>query len=211
MKNLLNIIVVIFVMCFGGQAVQGDIFIDVQDLVPGNPGQNGVLVGVFASSNAGDALNGFNLPFDVNNDGFQLPPGLTFNASPIQNQNPSFSVAATFSTGPGALYTLLSIDAVVSSVGNPNVTLSSTPIKLFDLAFDIAPLPAIPEGTLVPINLDVNVLYSVAPPVASSVSAGSLLVTAIPESSRLITGALGSIAAVVVLVSTYRRRRVATV
>ena len=155
------------------------------------------LVGVFASSNSGDVISGFNLPFDYNNDGFvdrngdgvgDLPAGFSLGGPLVRNalypNNTAFDM-------PQQQDVLANVDGIPTGSG-ANVTLGTTPTRLFDLAINVA--ATVPAGTVLPFEIEVpaapfNVLFNVAGPNAPTVAAptagspvfGSLRVTAVPE------------------------------
>lgn len=168
------------------------IVIDVEDVwVP--PGAGTAYVGVFASSNASDAITGFNFPIDVGNDGNIFPSGFTLNGTPIQNVIPGYGAVMTFNTTQNVSF---NIDGIVNIGFATNVTLTSTPVRLFDIVVNYG--PAVLGGTSVPVIVDSNTANNGGPPVnqfrldttptsaglSATVLAGSI--NAIPEPGVLI-------------------------
>jgi hypothetical protein len=177
--------------------VRGDLVISVEN----ETGIRGTtaFVGVYAYTTASDQLQGFNLPIDVGNDGNGLISGLTFNATPIQNVNPGLTFLG-FNTAENTLVNQNNggIDGIVNadSVSLSGLALSTsptTPTKLFDIALDISPTLIPPGGVTVPISIITDTfplanVYSVTtnPPTNTSVTQGSLVISAVPESASLI-------------------------
>jgi len=178
-------------------SVRGDIFISVEN----ETGIRGTtaLVGVFAYTTAADKILGFNLPIDVDNNGNGLITGLTFNAMPIQNLNAGLFDDG-FSTALNSSVNLNNggIDGVQSATSSAPTglvlsTSSLAPTKLFDIALDISPTLIPPGGVTVPISIITDTfplanVYSVTtnPPASTSVTQGSLVISAVPESAPLI-------------------------
>ena len=190
------------------------------DRVTAIAGQS-ILLGVYASSDSGDEISGFNLPFDYNSDGFvdiqndgfgDLPTGFTFSLVPVSN-------ATYFNTGldrPMPQIQLIGVDTIATGTGD-NILLggSLNPTKLFDLAIEIA--PTVPVGTVVPFQIKVpdqpfTSLFNVAGPnfptvtfpTPGSPAIGSITIVAVPEPSSVIL--LLSVGAASLGVRRWRRR-----
>ena len=191
------------------------------DRVSAIAGQS-ILLGVYASSDSGDVISGFNLPFDYNSDGFvdiqndgfgDLPTGFTLSLVPVSN-------TAYFNTGldrPMPQIQLIGVDTIVTGTGD-NVRLGNSlnPTKLFDLALEIA--PTVPVGTVVPFQIKVpnqpfTSLFNVAGPnfptvtfpTPGSPATGSITIVAVPEPSSVIL--LLSVGAASLGVRKWRRRQ----
>ena len=133
-----------------GQAAVA-ISIDNVNVLPGGT----ATVGVYIASTSADVLTGFNLPLDINNDGFvdantdlvsDLPIGFAFGV-------PAFTSALYADTGldrPFPQMLLYDIDAIPTGSG-VDVALSMTPTKLFDLVFNVD--VSVPVGTVVPLQI----------------------------------------------------------
>lgn len=127
------------------------ISIDKVEVLPGGT----ATVGVYIASNSGDVLTGFNLPLDINNDGFvdsnldlksDLPTGFTYGTPALTN-------ALYTDSGldmPFQQVRLYNIDAIPTGSG-ADTPLSVTPTKLFDLVFNVA--VSVPVGTVVPLEI----------------------------------------------------------
>lgn len=164
------------------------------------PAGTTALVGVYASSDTGDVISGFNLPLDINSDGFldsnsdligDLPPGFTLASPPIANavyNNTGFDT-------PQPQIGLIDADAIPTGSGT-NITLSTTPQKLFDLVFEVA--ASVPAGTRMPLEIFVpasplSALFNVAgpnrptinSPVLGQPSLGSITVV-VPEPANIV-------------------------
>jgi hypothetical protein len=155
------------------------------------------VVGVYASSNDGDIISGFNLPLDINDDGMEaLPTGFTLNGS-------GFSNAVYANTGLDTLepqITLINVDSIPTGSGT-NIMLSTTPTLLFDLDVNVA--GSVAAGTVVPLEIEVpaspySPLFNVAGPDTPTVAApvigtpvdGSITVVAVPEPAAILPVAL---------------------
>jgi hypothetical protein len=144
--------------------------------ISGAPGET-VLLPVFASSNSGDVISGFNLPLDVGLDGNALV-NLALADAPIQNAlYASTSLNSNFNAVVGT-------DGVANGDGG-NVTLSSSPLKLFDLALEISPsvssaisIPASIKHPTTPVNL--FTLAGPGTPTIASINAGVINVIVEP-------------------------------
>ena len=154
------------------------------------------LVSVFASSTTGDVISGFNLPLDYNNDGYvdrngdgvgDLPAGFALDAVPTRNA----VYADTGFDTPQPQISLIGADGIPTGSGG-NLTLTATPLKLFDLAIDVA--ATVPAGTVLPLDIFVPAdpfgpLFNVAGPNDPAVIApqagtpvfGSVTVVGVPE------------------------------
>ncbi len=168
------------------------------------PGET-VLIGVYASSNIGDIISGFNLPMDFNVDGFvdvandgisDLPSGFALNAFPLRNQ----IYANTGLDRPQPQLTLIAVDAIPTGSGN-NVVLGPNPTKLFDIAVNVSGLAKAGDTMPIVIKLPdapLSSLFNVAGPNNPSVAlfspgiiaAGSI--TVVPEPATLGLVALGA-------------------
>lgn len=171
------------------------IFVHVDDVVV--PGKSTAIVGVYASSDSGDVISGFNLPLDINNDGFidgdgdnksDLPSGFSLGSPSLRNvmyTNTAFDM-------PQPQIGLIEVDGIPTGSG-ANVMLSTVRTKLFDLAVDVA--SGVPPGTRLPLRIIVPIspfqsLFNIAGPNSPVSSApeqgvpvsGSITV-AIPEPS----------------------------
>jgi hypothetical protein len=114
------------------------------------PAGTEAIVGVYASSNSGDVMSGFNLPLDINDDGTApLPTGFTLNGSGFTNA----LYANTALDTPMPQITLINVDSIPTGSG-ANTTLSATPTLLFDLAVNVA--GSVPAGTVVPLEIEVT-------------------------------------------------------
>lgn len=108
------------------------------------------LVAVFATSDMGNNISGFNLPLDVGADGKKaLPVGFTYHSPPILNalfNNTALDL-------PEPQITIANVDAIPSGFvqANQAVILSQVPTKLFDLVIDVG--SGVPAGTVVPIYI----------------------------------------------------------
>lgn len=111
--------------------------------VAAQPGQTAV-VGVFATSNSGESLAGFNLPFDLGANGMGLPTGFALNANPLRDKVwPTVNVNVTRNA-------LVGIDGIVNGDG-ANIPLSTAPLRLFSLAIDVS--PTVMPGTMLPLTI----------------------------------------------------------
>ncbi len=167
------------------------------------------IVGVYAASNSNDVISGFNLPFDINDDGYTagiLPAGFTLDANDLRNK----LFANTGLDTPQPQITLINVDSIPTGSGS-NVQLSSTPTLLFDLAFDVA--ATVPVGTVMPMEIEVpnspfQTLFDVAGPGSPTVAGptnGSPVygsITVIPEPA---TFAMASLPAFWLSTRRYRR------
>ena len=163
------------------------------------PSGSVAIVGVYASSNSSDVISGFNLPLDVNDDGFTagiLPAGFKLDANDLRNS----IYANTGLDTPQPQITLINVDYIATGSGG-NVQLSSVPSLLFDLALDVA--GTVPVGTRVPLEIEVpnapfQTLFDVAGPGSPVTSApttgspvyGSITVTSVPEPAGIALAAL---------------------
>ena len=149
-----------------------DVVISIQNVsvFPGNT----ALVGVFASSDAGNVISGFNLPMDFNSDGLlALPSGFVQNATPVQN-----ALYANTALDTPASIIPANVDWIPTGSGS-NATLGtdfSTLTKLFDLAIDVG--GSVPTGTVVPIEIRIPAaplqsLFNIAGPSSPTVAAPS--------------------------------------
>lgn len=197
------------------ESVNADVIFTVvgSPVTAGNSGS----VTIFASSNSGgEALSGFNLPFDVGGNGVPgigpgfggngLGPDISLNASLVQNEYDGDAVNRT-----GAMVANLApssftgadfqIDFTPSVAQIVNLT--GTAIPLFDLVFDVgagAGTGPVPVSLLTGTNFNVGPgAYGGTPGAAVT---GNLAVTAVPEpgSATLIALAFGA-------TSLVRRRR----
>ncbi len=175
------------------------------------PAGSPALVGVFAASTTGDVISGFNLPTDINDDGFvsngtgttasKLPAGFALDATPTPN-------AVYVNTGfdqPYPQIALINVDGIATGSGN-NITLTATPTLLYDLAIDVG--RTVTGGTVVPLEIEVpaapfSPLFDVAGPNTPTVTApaagapvfGSITVTAaVPEPSAACLLAVSAVA-----------------
>ena len=159
-----------------------------------------VLLGVYASSNSGDVISGFNLPLDYNSDGFvdqqldrigDLPAGFSLDLIPIRNS----IFANTGLDRPFPQTLLFAVDSIPSGSG-VNTTLSDIPTKLFDLVIDTDPSLAV--GTVLPFQIKIpanpfesgfNVAGPNTPtvvlPAIGSPALGSITIVAVPEPSGI--------------------------
>ena len=186
------------------------------------PAGSPALVGVFAASTTGDVISGFNLPTDINDDGFvssgtgtttgKLPTGFTLDATPTQNDvyvNTGFDM-------PYPQIALINVDGIATGSGN-NITLSATPTLLYDLVVDVS--KTVTAGTVVPLEIEVPAapfapLFDVAGPSTPVVTApaagapvfGSITVTAVPEPSAVWLLVLAGAASILHRRSTRRLR-----
>lgn len=165
------------------------------------------LVGVFASSNMGDNISGFNLPLDIGADGKRpLPTGFTFRVPPLSNllfSNTGFNM-------PEPQITIANVDAIPSGFvqANQAVTLSAVPTKLFDIVIDVG--PGVPVGTVVPIHIlrDSLGLFNVTSPNGGIVSVPGVgtpaigSITVVPE-----PGSLAQIGTIALLIGAWFRSR----
>ena len=172
------------------------------DRVTAVAGQS-ILLGVYASSDSGDEISGFNLPFDYNSDGFvdiqndgfgDLPTGFTFSVMPVSN-------ATYLNTGldrPKPQIQLVDVDTIVTGTGD-NIRLgdSLNPTRLFNLVIESS--STVPVGTVVPFQIKVpdqpfTSLFNVAGPnvprvtfpTPGSPATGSITIVAVPEPSSVI-------------------------
>jgi hypothetical protein len=189
------------------RAVQGAVIISIDHVDV--PASSVALVGVYASSNSNDVISGFDLPLDINDDGYTagiLPAGFKLDPSDVRN-------AIYGNTGldmPQPQTTLINVDGIAVGSG-ANEQLTSTPTLLFDLAFDVA--DTVPDGTSLPLEIEVpnapfQSLFDVAGPNSPAVAAptnGSPVygsITVVPEAGGI---GLASIAALYFCFSRVRR------
>ncbi|EMI27014.1 signal peptide protein [Rhodopirellula europaea SH398] len=159
--------------------------------------------GVFASSDAGDTLNAFNLPIDFGINGhdgpllplgvLDLPAGFAFNSVVA---DPGLGGAVNI-TGDAALPPIFTqnYDGVFNSSGL-SLALGTGQTRLFDVLIDVTAAPgavlpiAITDDVGPPTNPTVSGPFSVtlngdpalnAGDVGYSLNAGSITVTAVPE------------------------------
>ena len=207
-------------LVFGPSASRGAVILSVDD-VSVAPGETAV-VGVYASSTASDVISAFNLPFDFNNDGFidannddvsDLPDGFTLGTPP--------SLAAEYSVGldrPMPQVELIGADVIVNTNNVHDVTLSATPLKLFDIVFEVD--AGVAPGTVVPLRLFVpdapfaglfrvsgaagsSAAADVVAPTAGAPVFGSI--TVVPEPA----GIAGGVGIAMILLTRRSRRRAA--
>lgn len=109
---------------------RGDIVFDLEDVFV-TPGQQAV-VGVFVSGSGGEGLDSFDLPIEIGNDQYGLPLGIT--GYMVVKRNSFATIATTNSSGPPNTDPpfIKNFEAVFSDSG-PTITLTSTPLRLFDL------------------------------------------------------------------------------
>lgn len=161
-----------------------------------------ILLGVYASSETGDVISGYNLPFDYNSDGFvdvqndgigDLPLGFTLAPSPLT----SISYANAGLDQPFPQLQLVGTDAIVTGTGSDIVLGNSlNPTKLFDLV--VVTDPSVAAGTVVTFQIKVPEapfasLFNVAGPSSPSVLSpsqgvpvvGSITIVAVPEPSSI--------------------------
>lgn len=170
------------------------------------PAGTTAVVGVYAASDNGDVISGFNLPLDINSDGFidsnsdnvsDLPNGFSFASPALQN----LRYANTGFDMPQPQIGLIEVDGIPTGSG-ADVLLSSTPTRLFELHVSVA--PSVPPGTTVPLQIIVpnspfQSLFNVAGPNGPTVLAplagqpvlGSI--TIIPEPSSQLAVLSGAI------------------
>ncbi len=187
---------------------RADVILSI-DNVTVAPGQTAV-VGVYAASDSGDILTGFNLPLDFNNDGpSPLIAGFSFGTPTLSNilyANTNFDIPASAA--------LAQVDAIPTGSG-ASITLSAIPTKLFDLRINVAPFVA--QGTVVPISIEVpqaplSSLFNIAGfadgniggprpdvllPTLGVPALGSITVSVVPEPSTLGIAALSAIGVLV--------------
>jgi hypothetical protein len=138
------------------------------------PGQTAV-VGVFATSNSGESLAGFNLPFDLGANGMGLPMGFTLNPDLLRDKVwPTVNVNFMRNA-------LVGIDGIVNGDG-ANILLGTAPLRLFSLAIDVS--PTIESGTILPLAIRTSTapinFFTLAGPsgaLAASATAGQLMVS----------------------------------
>lgn len=183
-------------LCTGvlATAARAAVTISIDDVVV--PAGTTARVGVYASSDSADVISGFNLPTDVNNDGFvdsdldliaELPEGFTYNASVLQN---SVYADIGYDT-PLAQLLLINVDGIATGSGD-DIQLSAARTKLFELVIDVA--GTVQPGTVVPIQIiappaPFEPLFNVAGPNDPVVAIptpgvpalGSITVSGIPE------------------------------
>lgn len=155
-----------------------------------------VLLGVYASSDSGDVISGFNLPLDYNSDGFvdqqqdrhgDLPAGFSLDAIPIRNA----LFANTGLDQPFPQTLLFNVDSIPTGSG-ANITLSNVPTKLFDLV--IGTDSTLATGTVLPFQIKIPAspfesVFNVAGPnnpivvlpITGSPALGSITIVAVPE------------------------------
>ena len=174
------------------QCSWGDVLFDLED-VNVIPGQQAV-VGVFVSGTASEGLDAYDLPIDLGSDGRGLPGTTSFTGGPLADfaqEVGTFSnvvISSTTGTLPNPL--TQNFDGIFSDNG-PQITLTGTPIRLFNLLIDTT---AGFTGT-VPLNIDAssnpnqfNIVIDGAafdtPGGALSVTGGSI--SAVPEPSAML-------------------------
>ena len=174
---------------------QASVMISLDDVTV--PAGSTALVGVYATSDQGDVMSGFNLPFDINNDGYvdatgdgtsDLPAGFSLNSPPMINMiyaNAGFDL-------PQPQIVLIGVDGIPTGSG-ADANLSGIRTKLFDLSLhvDAAAVPGtrLPLSIIVP-NAPFQALFNiagtnsptVAAPVVGQPVEGSITV-ALPEPS----------------------------
>ena len=161
-----------------------------------------ILLGVYASSETGDSISGFNLPFDYNSDGFvdsqgdgigDLPTGFALAPTPL-----SFRIYSdTALDRPSPQIQLIGADAIATGTGG-DVKLGNSllPTKLFDVVVVVAPNVAV--GTVVPFLIKVpndpfaslfNIAGKDSPtvllPTQGNPATGSITIVAVPEPTSI--------------------------
>lgn len=166
----------------------------------GVPAGTTAAVGVYASSDTADIISGFNLPTDLNRDGFSnglLPDGFSVNPSVLQNaiyNNTGFDT-------PAFQIALIDVDGIATGSGS-NVQLGVAPTLLFRLLIDVG--PNVPVGTVLPLEIEApadpfGALFNVAGPTNPTVAAplvgvpvlGSITVTPEPTAAAFVVAAAG--------------------
>ena len=161
-----------------------------------------ILLGVYASSETGDSISGFNLPFDYNSDGFvdsqgdgigDLPNGFSL-AFPALSH---IIYSNTDLDRPSPQIQLIGADAIATGTGGDiRLGNSLTPTKLFDLVVVVASNVSV--GTVVPFLIKVpndpfaslfNVAGKDAPtvllPTQGNPATGSITIVAVPEPTSI--------------------------
>ena len=167
-----------------------------------------ILLGIYASSDSGDEISGFNLPFDYNSDGFvdvqndqigDLPAGFSLtNIAPSTDAFANAVFANTKLDRPFPQLSLINADFIATGSGD-NIVLGNSlnPMKLFDVTIQVS--PNVPVGTVVPFQIKVpsqpfSSLFLVAGPNSPTVflpvigtpATGSITIVAVPEPSSIV-------------------------
>jgi hypothetical protein len=188
-------------------AARAAIYVDIGDALV-LPGQTAV-IGVYAYTDSGDVLNGFNFPLDINNDGNMFPAGFSYNATPIANE---VITPTTLNLAFNGLVNLpAGIDGMVNAAAGPNIALGtiSSPTKLFDLRIDVS--GSVPLNTAIPVSLLTNTnppvnIFNISGSGSFGGHSNGAIIVAVPEASELIAAASGASLGGLMLVANRRRR-----
>ena len=160
-------------------------------------------VGVFIASLDGDSLVSFNLPVDVGNNGFGMPPGFSFASGDFAQEQNTFGNIIISGTTPLGGTLVQNYDAIFSDGGTFDILLTPTPRRLFNILIDTS--SSLSLGTSIPISFNANSnpqLFNVTTRrilggtvvIPTGSTNGSITITAIPEPASmllLLTSGLG--------------------
>lgn len=188
MRKLGLLVAFAAVAMVGNNSHASDVTI-MADTVTANAGDMGVQVNITATGSK--FLKSTDLAFDFGADGdMVLPNGLTFSGA--VNANPYSPLPEIFNPNVDNPYDLLVAHAELDFTGNSNgVQLSSTPLTLYTLNFDIA--SDVVGGTVFEIDLIDNVADFKVNGVIAGGSAvdGRITINGIPEPSSMLLLSVG--------------------